>query len=99
MAHLSRRCNHEKTSIACGIDCHRNNCIGRNDVVDTQMSDYMEIINPQTRTAKLMFQGKIIEEYKIEQCDKCSKLMKFDQFGYQKGYGGENIIWFCGGCR
>ena len=63
------------------------------------MSDYMEIINPQTRIAKLLFEGKVVAEYRVEQCDKCSKLMKFDQFGYQKGYGGENIIWFCGGCR
>jgi hypothetical protein len=63
------------------------------------MSDYIEIINPQTRIAKVMFQGKIVAEYRVEQYDKCSRLMKFDQFGYQKGYGGENIIWFCGGCR
>ena len=63
------------------------------------MSDFVEIIYPQEMRAKLMCNGEIIEEYKIEQCDKCSKLMKFDQFGYQKGYGGENIIWFCGGCR
>ena len=63
------------------------------------MSDYIELINPQTRIAKVMFQGKIVAEYRVEQCDKCSRLMKFDQFGYQKGYGGENIIWFCGGCR
>ena len=62
------------------------------------MSDYMEIINPQTRTAKLMFQGKIIEEYKIEQCDKCSKLTKFDAFGYQKA-AEDNPVWFCFGCR
>ena len=64
------------------------------------MSDYMEIINPQTRIAKLLFEGKVIAEYRVEQCDKCSKLMKFDQFGYQKGYDRtENVIWFCGGCR
>ncbi len=64
------------------------------------MSDYMEIINPQTRTAKLMYQGVIVEEYKLEQCDKCSQLMRFDKFGYQKGYDRtDNIIWFCGGCR
>ena len=64
------------------------------------MSDYIEIINPQTRIAKVMFQGKIVAEYRVEQCDKCSRLMKFDQFGYQKGYDRtENIIWFCGGCR
>ena len=65
-----------------------------------QVSDYMEIINPQTRIAKVFFEGKIVAEYRVEQCDKCSRLMKFDQFGYQKGYDRtENIIWFCGGCR
>jgi hypothetical protein len=64
------------------------------------MSDYMEIINPQTRIARLYFNGEVIQEYKVEQCDKCSKLTKFDSFGYQKGYDGrENIIWFCGDCR
>jgi hypothetical protein len=64
------------------------------------MSDYMEIINPQTRTAKLMFRGVIVEEYKLEQCDKCSQLMRFDKFGFQKGYDRtDNIIWFCGDCR
>ena len=64
------------------------------------MSDYMEIINPQTRIARLYFEGEVIEEYKVEQCDKCSKLTKFDKFGYQKGYDKtDNIIWFCGDCR
>jgi len=65
----------------------------------TNMSDYMEIINPQTMMAKLLHNGEIVEEYKVEQCDKCSKLTKLDSFGYQKGYGNEKIIWFCGGCR
>ena len=63
------------------------------------MSEYMEIINPQTMMAKLLRNGEVIEEYKVEQCDKCSKLTKLDSFGYQKGYGNEKIIWFCGGCR
>jgi hypothetical protein len=64
------------------------------------MSDYMEIIHPQSMTAKLLFNGVVIEEYKIEQCDKCSQLKRLDQFGYQKGYDrAENIIWFCGECR
>lgn len=65
----------------------------------TNMSDYMEIINPQTMIAKLLHNGEVVEEYKVEQCDKCSKLTKLDSFGYQKGYGNEKIIWFCGGCR
>jgi hypothetical protein len=65
----------------------------------TNMSEYMEIINPQTRIAKLLYNGEVVEEYKVEQCDKCSSFQKFDSFGFQKGYGNEKIIWFCGGCR
>ena len=66
----------------------------------TSMSDYVEILNPQTMTGRLYFEGEVIEEYKIEQCDKCSKLTKFDAFGYQIGYDKtEKIIWFCGDCR
>lgn len=63
------------------------------------MSDFVEIINPKTMTCKLMENGVVVEEYKIEQCDKCSMLVRFDEFGYQKGYGNEKIIWFCAGCR
>jgi hypothetical protein len=64
------------------------------------MSDYIEIIYPQSMTAKLMQNGEVIAKYKIEQCDKCSRLVKFDSFGYQKGYDNkENVIWFCAECR
>jgi hypothetical protein len=64
------------------------------------MSDYIEIIYPQEMKARLMCNGEIVEEYKIEQCDKCSQLRRLDHFGYQKGYDKQdNIIWFCGDCR
>jgi hypothetical protein len=63
------------------------------------MSDYMEILNPQTMTGKLYQNGEVIAEYKIEQCDGCSKLLKLDAFGYTKGQGGEKLIWLCGDCR
>jgi hypothetical protein len=64
------------------------------------MGDYVEIINPRTMICKLMENGEIVAEYKVEQCDKCSRLVKFDSFGYQKGYDRtEKIIWFCGDCR
>jgi hypothetical protein len=64
------------------------------------MSGPIEIINPRTMTCTLMEDGVIIAEYKVEQCDKCSRLVKFDSFGYQKGYDRtDNIIWFCGDCR
>jgi hypothetical protein len=66
----------------------------------TSMSDYVEIIYPREMKARLMCNGEIIEEYKIEQCDKCSQLRRLDHFGYQKGYDKQdNIIWFCGECR
>ena len=57
------------------------------------------MIDLQTRTATLMEDGVIIATYKVEQCDKCSRLVKFDEFGYQKGFGNEKIIWFCWDCR
>jgi hypothetical protein len=66
----------------------------------TSMSDFLEILYPQKMMARLMCNGIVVEEYKIEQCDKCSKLTKFDSFGYQIGYDRtEKIIWFCGDCR
>jgi len=47
-----------------------------------------------------MENGEIIAEYKVEQCDKCAMIQKFDEFGYQKGYDRtEKILWFCAGCR
>ena len=63
------------------------------------VSEYMEIINPQTMIGKLLKNGEVVEEYKMEQCDKCSILTRLDAFGYQKGFGNEKIIWFCIGCR
>ena len=64
------------------------------------MSGAIEMIDLQTRTATLMEDGVIIATYKVEQCDKCSRLVKFDEFGYQKGYDRiEKIIWFCWDCR
>ena len=64
------------------------------------MSDYMEMIDVKTMTCKLLCNGEVIAVYKVEQCDKCSQIAKFDSFGYQKGYDAhEKVIWFCGGCR
>lgn len=63
------------------------------------MSDYLELINPKTMTCQLLKDGEVVAIYKMEQCDKCSMISKLDEFGYQKGFGNEKIIWFCGGCR
>ena len=71
----------------------------RRNLEATSMSDYMEIVNPQTMIGKLLKNGEVVEEYKMEQCDRCSMLTRLDAFGYQKGYGNEKIIWFCKDCR
>ena len=63
------------------------------------MSGPIEIINLRTMSCTLMEDGIVIATYKVEQSDKCSKLVKFDEFGYQKGFGNEKIIWFCWECR
>ena len=74
-------------------------CDKRRKMEAPSMSEYMEIINPQTMIGKLLKNGEVVEEYKMEQCDKCSILTRLDAFGYQKGFGNEKIIWFCIGCR
>jgi hypothetical protein len=65
----------------------------------TGMSDYVEIIYPQSMTAKLMCNGEVIAEYKVAQCDGCALVVKIDAFGYKIGQGGEKLAWLCGGCR
>jgi hypothetical protein len=50
-------------------------------------------------TAALLENGEVIARYKVEQCDKCALIKKFDEFGYQKGIANEKLLWFCGGCR
>ena len=71
----------------------------RREMEATTMSDYMELINPKTRIAKMIKDGEVVAEYKLEQCDKCSLLARLDDFGYQRGYSGEPLLWFCGACR
>lgn len=63
------------------------------------MSRYSEIINLSAMTAKLLDDGEVIAEYKVETCDKCARITQLDMFGYQKSDPQENIIWFCKECR
>ena len=63
------------------------------------MSDYSEIINVQAMTGKLLKNGEVVAEYKVETCDRCSKINQLDPFGYQKSHSKENLIWFCKECR
>lgn len=63
------------------------------------MADYVELINPQTMTCKLLCNGELVEEYAVDRCDKCELIKRKDAFGWQKGAGGEKLMWFCGACR
>ena len=63
------------------------------------MSRYSEIINLNAMTAKLLDDGEVIAEYKVETCDKCARITQLDKFGYQKSDPAINLIWFCKECR
>jgi len=63
------------------------------------MSRYSEIINLNAMTAKLLDDGEVIAEYKVESCDKCLSITQLDKFGYQKSDPANNLIWFCKECR
>ena len=63
------------------------------------MSRYSEIINLNAMTAKLLDDGEVIAEYKVETCDKCLSITQLDKFGYQKSDPANNLIWFCKDCR
>ena len=75
-------------------------CINQRWIVEAAaMSRYSEIINLKTMTAKLLDDGEVIAEYKVETCDKCARITQLDKFGYQKSDPANNLIWFCKGCR
>ena len=63
------------------------------------MSRYSEIINLKAMTGKLLDDGEVIAEYKVETCDKCARITQLDKFGYQKSDPANNLIWFCKECR
>jgi hypothetical protein len=65
----------------------------------TGMSAVSEIINIDTMIGRTLIDGKVVAEYKVENCDNCQKIRTLDQSGYQRNIGGEPIMWFCVECR
>ena len=63
------------------------------------MSRESEIINIDTMIGRTLIDGKVVAEYKVENCDNCQKIRILDQGGYQRNVGGEPIMWFCVECR
>jgi hypothetical protein len=63
------------------------------------MSRETEIINVDEMVGRLLIDGKVIAEYKVENCDNCQHIRTLDKSGYQYNVGGEPILWFCVECR
>jgi hypothetical protein len=48
------------------------------------MSDYMEMIDVKTMMCKLLCNGEVVAEYKVEQCDKCSRSQSLTHLAIKK---------------
>ena len=63
------------------------------------MARVTEMIDVDTMIGRTFIDGKIVAEYKVENCDHCQKIRTLDRSGYQYNVGGEPILWFCVECR
>ena len=63
------------------------------------MSAVSEIINIDTMIGRTLIDGKVVAEYKVENCDNCKRIEMLDCAGYLKAVGGEPVMWFCVECR
>ena len=59
------------------------------------MSAVTEIINIDEMVGRTLIDGKVVAEYKVENCDNCQHIRTLDKSGYQYNVGGEPILWFC----
>lgn len=69
------------------------------DCAGYQMSAVTEIINIDEMVGRTLIDGKVVAEYKVENCDNCQHIRTLDKSGYQYNVGGEPILWFCVECR
>ena len=65
----------------------------------TGMSRVTEMIDVDTMIGRTLIDGKVVAEFKCEQCDHCQRIEILDRAGYQRDVSGEPILWFCGKCR
>jgi hypothetical protein len=63
------------------------------------MSRVTEMIDVDTMIGRTLIDGKIVAEFKCEQCDQCKRIEILDRSGYQRDVSGEPVLWFCGQCR
>jgi len=81
---------------SCYIRVRLDSC---SDCDGNTMSRETEIINVDEMVGRLLIDGKVIAEYKVENCDNCQHIRTLDKSGYQYNIGGEPILWFCVECR
>ncbi len=79
---------HYRMRVDCGTDCGGNT-----------MSRVTEMIDVDSMIGRTLIDGKIVAEFKCEQCDHCQRIEILDRAGYQRDVSGEPILWFCGQCR
>ena len=70
-----------------------------NDCPGDSMSRVTEMIDVDLMIGRTLIDGKIVAEYKVENCDNCKRIEMLDRAGYLKAVGGEPVLWFCGQCR
>jgi hypothetical protein len=75
---------------------HLDSC---SDCDGNTMSRVTEMIDVDLMIGRTLIDGKIVAEFKCEQCDHCQRIEILDRAGYQRDVSGEPILWFCGQCR
>jgi hypothetical protein len=80
-----------------GVISMRSIC--RDDCDGNTMSRVTEMIDVDLMIGRTLIDGKIVAEYKVENCDNCKRIEMLDRAGYLKAVGGEPVLWFCGQCR
>jgi hypothetical protein len=83
-------------SDSCHIGVHLDYC---SDCDGNTMSRVTEMIDVDLMIGRTFIDGKIVAEYKVENCDNCKRIEMLDRAGYLKAVGGEPVLWFCGQCR
>jgi hypothetical protein len=63
------------------------------------MSRVTEMIDVDSMIGRTFIDGKIVAEYKVENCDNCKRIEMLDRAGYLKAVGGEPVLWLCIQCR
>jgi hypothetical protein len=80
-----------------GVISMRSICC--DDCDGNTMSRVTEMIDVDLMMGRTLIDGKIVAEYKVENCDNCKRIEMLDRAGYLKAVGGEPVLWFCIQCR